>query len=264
MVATPTTVPIGAVLISINPDPPLSLTPGVPQTTQSATNLTPVSTPQGVSPSDPSAGAAATPSEVATDAANDPDAHLVDTTDETWAVVMSHRLNNSNSLTDWRPALASGFLIKRGGDGTSAGASTSTSNIEEATIPGPITVGVNVVWIGSSRVASQNQNSSQNSAQTPVSTPSVTMPGTPFPPGGVPTMTQNQPQAAPAAASAAAAIGGMRGGPSIDPLLREYLHYYRGLGLLARVRGMRGTKGGAVPWHIVAAVNAVRGLERCM
>ncbi|KAF2098312.1 hypothetical protein NA57DRAFT_77101 [Rhizodiscina lignyota] len=263
IVTSPSSVPIGTVLISINPDPPLSLMPPATQPTQNANNLTPVSTPQGVSPSDPSAGAAATPSEVAQDAANDPDAHLIDTTDETWGVVMGHRLNNSHSLTEWRPSLASGFLIKRGGDG-------SSSRDDEGNVQGPIAVGVNIVWIGSSiraqgLNAQQNQSQAQNQNQTPSSSQGAAVtPGTPFPPGGIPATSQAQQQAGSTSAAAAAAIGGMRGGPSIDPLLREYLHIYRGLGLLAKLRGMKGTKGGAVPWHIVAAVNGVKGLERCM
>ena len=255
IVTVPAPVMIGIILLTVNPDPPLSLMPASPQPPQATNNLSPVSTPQGVSPSDPSAGAAATPSEVTQDAANDPDAHLIDSTDETWGVVLGHRLNNSNSLTEWRPSLASGFIIKRGGDGSSTSA---PNNSEDTTIPGPIAVGVNVIWIGSSVQRGQNANAPQNQNQP--QTPVATTPGTPFPPGGG--FAHNQQQAT--SAAAAAAIGGMRGGPSMDPLLREYLGIYRGLGMLARLRGMRGTKGGAVPWHIAAALNAVKGLERCM
>ncbi|KAJ4293728.1 hypothetical protein N0V88_005236 [Collariella sp. IMI 366227] len=40
---------------------------------------------------------------------------LLDTTETTHGVVLSHRLNNSPSLTDLNPALASGYLVKRSG-----------------------------------------------------------------------------------------------------------------------------------------------------
>lgn len=43
---------------------------------------------------------------------------LVDKSDETWAVTLSHRLNISPSLTSYHPALASGYLVRRRG-GTS-------------------------------------------------------------------------------------------------------------------------------------------------
>lgn len=52
----------------------------------------------------------------------DVDAVLLDPSDDTWGIVLSHRLNNSNSLLDYRPALASGYLMTRKGstdaDGT--------------------------------------------------------------------------------------------------------------------------------------------------
>lgn len=45
----------------------------------------------------------------------DPDAILADASDETWGVILSHPLNNSNCLVEIRPALASGYLVKRQG-----------------------------------------------------------------------------------------------------------------------------------------------------
>ncbi|KAK2744263.1 mediator of RNA polymerase II transcription subunit 13 [Myotisia sp. PD_48] len=47
----------------------------------------------------------------------DPNAEtiLIDKSDESWSVILSHALNNSHSLTKFRPALASGYLIRRRG-----------------------------------------------------------------------------------------------------------------------------------------------------
>jgi mediator of RNA polymerase II transcription subunit 13, fungi type len=75
---------------------------------------TPVSTPKpGVSPDPGGMTPAATPSEqVASDAANDPDAHLVDITDETCAVIISHRLVLRTGPVEYRQSLSSGLLIK--------------------------------------------------------------------------------------------------------------------------------------------------------
>ncbi|SZF05662.1 unnamed protein product [Blumeria hordei] len=51
------------------------------------------------------------------DAASEPDlnARLIDLTDQTWGAVLSHRVNNSNSLEELNLALVSGYLFKRGG-----------------------------------------------------------------------------------------------------------------------------------------------------
>ena len=40
---------------------------------------------------------------------------LTDVHDESWGVILSHRLNSSPHLTEYRPALASGYLIRRKG-----------------------------------------------------------------------------------------------------------------------------------------------------
>ncbi|CAK7209154.1 hypothetical protein SEUCBS140593_000397 [Sporothrix eucalyptigena] len=42
---------------------------------------------------------------------------LVDVTDNTWIAVAAHRLNTASTWVDLRPALVSGYLIKRGGIG---------------------------------------------------------------------------------------------------------------------------------------------------
>ncbi|RKF83396.1 Mediator of RNA polymerase II transcription subunit 13 [Golovinomyces cichoracearum] len=45
----------------------------------------------------------------------DTNARIIDSTDQTWGAILSHRLNNSNSLVEINLALISGYLIKRGG-----------------------------------------------------------------------------------------------------------------------------------------------------
>lgn len=45
----------------------------------------------------------------------DIDARIIDCTDECWGAILSHRLNNSNSLLELNLALMSGYMIKRGG-----------------------------------------------------------------------------------------------------------------------------------------------------
>jgi len=49
-----------------------------------------------------------------------------------------------------------------------------------------------------------------------------------------------------------------------ETLLKEALGQYRALGLLAKLRGMRGTRHGTVPWHIAAAMRGVKGLGKVM
>ena len=58
-----------------------------------------------------SAATAATTSDLSTDI--DADTRLIDTGDQTWGIFLGHRLRNSHSLVDHRPALASGLLLKR-------------------------------------------------------------------------------------------------------------------------------------------------------
>lgn len=230
--------------------------PPAQSSSQAPTNLTPVSTPQGVSP-DPATATAATPSEAIQDAANDPDAHLVDTTDEAWSVVLSHKLSNSNSLTDWQPCLASGFLIKRGGDPSSD--RNSTIECPPAT---PTAIGINILWLGSTpRGSGPSSSQPPSQTQTPTSSQSAVPPSSSasFAQAAAQNQTSNAQQAA------AAMTAHMRsGGPAFDQILRDYISVYRSLGTLAHLRGMRGTKGGAIPWHIAAAMNAVDALEKCM
>jgi mediator of RNA polymerase II transcription subunit 13 len=106
------------VVFSIDISPPISIIPqlSTPLSPQGPLKpgSTPVGTPRpGVSPDPGSLTPAATPSEVtATEAVIDADAHLVDTTDDTWAIILAHRLNLKSGLREHRQSLASGLLIK--------------------------------------------------------------------------------------------------------------------------------------------------------
>lgn len=59
----------------------------------------------------------------------DSDTVLVDICDESWGVILSHRLNNSPHLTEYRPALASGYLLRRKGTYDGDGAFAMTINL---------------------------------------------------------------------------------------------------------------------------------------
>jgi mediator of RNA polymerase II transcription subunit 13 len=45
-----------------------------------------------------------------------------------------------------------------------------------------------------------------------------------------------------------------------ENLMKEVLGQFRGLGTLARLRGVRGCRHGAVPWHVAVAMRSVKGL----
>lgn len=260
LITCPTQVNLFLTLLTVVEDSPYQFTPATSNTSNSSASQavnTPGSTPQpSVSP-DPAAGLtpAATPcADNAPDLTADPEARLVDVTDETWGIILAHRLHNSHSTNQFNPALISGLLVKRG-------ETHSTSNSIHHHIPdpspGPITIAVNIIWIGA--VGSTRAATS------------------PFPPAsdGV----------SPGGAYPAAAAGSSSAGPSPSPhqerstsslmwtptlqtrstaenLLKEVLGQFRALGLLAKLRGMRGTKHGSLPWHVVAAKRGVEGLSR--
>ena len=118
----------------------------------------------------------------------EPDTTLVDVTESTWGAVASHRLNNSASLIDLNPAVASGYLVKRGGT--------------RADDP-PVVLEVNIIHVeGSPRV--------------------------------------------------------------YEALIREVLTYFRGLGTLARARGVVGRETDVRPWHVAAAEKGVNALYQLM
>ncbi|KAM0355930.1 hypothetical protein ACHAPU_000319 [Fusarium lateritium] len=186
------------ILMSVDTNPSLQLVPPVvriPHAATSAFYSTPVSTPQAsiVSPEQTTTPAtpmrdnmtlAATPgADTATEA--DADSFLIDATDQTWGAIVGHRLGNSTTLLEVRPALASGYLIKRTG-----------IKLEDP----PVVMEVNLVH------------------------------------------TEATPRA-------------------YEPLLREMLCYFRGLGTLARARGVVDREIDVRPWHIAAAEKGVRALH---
>jgi mediator of RNA polymerase II transcription subunit 13 len=120
---------------------------------------------------------------------SDADTTLVDVTDTTWGAVVSHRLNNSSSLTELSPAIQSGYLIKRSG-----------VRPEDP----PVAMEVNVIH-----------------------------------------SEGNNPRA-------------------YEALLREMLNYFRGLGTLARLRGVVDRETDVRPWHVAAAEKGVKALYQLM
>jgi mediator of RNA polymerase II transcription subunit 13 len=246
-------------LISVDTNPPFSFTPTMASSSAQAANPSANapggSTPQaGVSPDMSGLTPAATPSaENAPDPSTDPSARLVDVTDEAWAVILSHRLHNSNSTTEFRPALISGFLVKRGLPSPMTNAPPSTPDPE----CGPVILGVNIVWVGavnSARAAT---------SPFPVATDGVSPGGagiTSTAGGGVPQSPVDRP---PATTSLMyVPVPGLR--VTAEILLKEILVQYRGLGTLARLMGIRGTRMGVVPWHVVVAMRGAEGLRKVL
>ncbi|KAL6172412.1 mediator of RNA polymerase II transcription subunit 13 [Exserohilum turcicum] len=276
LISCPTQINVFVTLLTaVDADPPYQFTPTVStqNTATGAGATTPVSTPQaGVSPSDPGPGLtpAATPAAdpTATDPTADPEARLVDVTDDTWGIILAHRLHNSYSSTQFSPALISGLLVKRG-------ETIQTSNSTAHPIPdpeqGPIVVAVNFLWIGavgSSRNATNSPFPPTSSSATPSSSssdlpspggsnlpnPYASNPGTPQSPGpgqeGQRSTTSLMWTPTPQTRTTA------------EGLLKEVLGQFRALGLLAKLRGMRGTRNGTVPWHVAAAKRGVEGLGK--
>ncbi|RAR12336.1 mediator subunit med13 [Stemphylium lycopersici] len=285
LISCPTQINVFVTLLTaIDSDPPYRFIPTVPapSTTTGAGATTPGSTPQAsVSPSDPGPGLtpAATPSaDTAIDPAADPEARLIDITDDTWGVILAHRLHNSHSTTQFSPALISGLLVKRG-------ETQQTCNSVPHPIPdperGPIVVAVNFLWIGavgstraaanspfappptssstpSSSASSTSSSSSSSDLPSPggsnLPNPYASAPGTPQSPGpgqeGQRSTTSLMWTPTPQTRTTA------------EGLLKEVLGQFRALGLLAKLRGMRGSRNGTVPWHVVAAKRGVEGLGK--
>lgn len=223
---------VSLALITVDTKPSLQLIPPPirmnPASAPMAFYTTPVSTPQtsmvspdqsGTTPGGPNtpggAAAADTPSQQQTQDNNatttggnaavvDDETTLVDVTETTWGVVVSHRLNNSLSLTELNPALASGYLVKRSGPR------------QEDPL---VVMEMNVVY-------SDVNNSGTGTG----------------PRGG----------------------GGGVGMGNSDYLLKEMMVYFRGLGTLARVRGMVEREMDVRPWHVAAVEKAVRVLSVLM
>ncbi|KAK4150875.1 mediator complex subunit 13 C-terminal-domain-containing protein [Chaetomidium leptoderma] len=217
---------VSLVLLTVDTDPSLQLIPPaatIPLSAPSVFYTTPVGTPQPLSvlspdqssnnnPSTPimtsatiGGGSVTTPGgdnnnnphhphhphnqpDADTSSSSSSDTTLIDTTETTWGIVVSHRLNNSPSLTELNPALASGYLVKRAGP-----------RAEDA----PVAIEVNVVYSDNARAL-------------------------------------------------------------YDVLLREMLTYFRGLGTLARARGVVEREVDVRPWHVAVVEKAVRGLYLLM
>ncbi|KAF2260691.1 hypothetical protein CC78DRAFT_620089 [Lojkania enalia] len=266
----PTQLNLFITLLTVDVDPPFKFTPTAstnqPPNSNHASSSTPVSTPQaGVSPENHGLTPAATPSEPPGDPSADPDARLVDVTDESWSIILSHRLHNSNSTVEFRPCLISGLLVKRGSTPNSPSPSPLTPDPE----PGPILVGVNILWVGA--VGSTRNAVSPFPPSTPsssIDSPSSVGMTTPLNNGNGNTMQtpglginlQNQAQERTSTSLMWTPTTSSRS--TAENLLKEVLAQYRGLGTLARLRGIRGTREGCVPWHIAVARRGVEGLGK--
>lgn len=256
------------VVMSIDPKPPFMVfyepSPLTSKVGGQMSSQTPVGTPRsGVSPDNVLTPAATPNTEGGPDFSNDPDAHLIDIGDETWGLILGHRTNVSDSIAEYRPSLSTGFLMK-----TSTSATSPLDDPEEACLKGLILIGVKLVWIGSSpkpvTQAQAGQQQSPMSSQPPFNATSSS-----------PTdLNAGVGIAAPSTASSTPSAPGQLQGqlntstsgstiPKVtaDSILRDYLQMYRNLGVLARARGLRGTKRGTLPWHIVVVLRAVEGLE---
>ncbi|KAF2799159.1 hypothetical protein K505DRAFT_371161 [Melanomma pulvis-pyrius CBS 109.77] len=252
LASCPTQLNLFITLLTVDTTPPLSFTPTLPpdpptnlSATYPSTN-TPGSTPQpGLSPDPHSVTPAATPSADQTnDPIVDPEARFVDATDESWGIILSHRLHNSNSTIEFRPCVISGLLVKRG----STYATCSTLHPIPDPERGPIVVGVNILWVGavgSTRVATS-----------PFPTSAAAEGVSPGGAGPSPLGERSSTSLmwTPTAQTRATA----------ENLLKEMLSQFRALGLLARLKGMRGTRHGTVPWHVVAAMRGVEGMRKCL
>jgi mediator of RNA polymerase II transcription subunit 13 len=49
-----------------------------------------------------------------------------------------------------------------------------------------------------------------------------------------------------------------------ENLLKEVLAQFRALGVLAKLKGVRGSRMGTVPWHVAVAKRGVEGLGACV
>ena len=255
LVSCPTQLNLFITLLAVDTNPHLKLTPTMPSTNTSnpATTghpsaNTPGTTPQaGISPEHGLTPAATPSADGTSDPTADPDARLVDATDESWGIILAHRLHNSNSTNEFRPALISGLLVKRGLT-TASLSSPNTSDPER----GPIVVAVNILWMGAVNPT--------RAATSPFPPSAASTEG--ISPGGAGVPASPSPQER--SYSSLTWTPTLQTRTAAENLLKEVLGQFRGLGLLARLRGMRGSRHGTVPWHVVAAVRGVAGLGVCL
>lgn len=266
---------VSLVLLTVDTDPSLQLIPpaaAIPLSAPSAFYSTPVSTPQPLSVVSPdqSWNNPATPIVSATtpggDGSNpissqlphqpssqqsaqqqqqqdppDADTTLIDTSETTWGIVISHRLNNSPSLTDLNPALASGYLVKR--------SASPSPGLAAPTVPLPPPIPLSRA--GTMTTAEDLTNSTPNPApaniNTNINATNATVPVN-IPPPAV--MEVN------VVYSDSARV-------VYDGLLREMLTYFRGLGTLARARGVVDRED-VRPWHVAVVEKGVRAVGLLM
>jgi mediator of RNA polymerase II transcription subunit 13 len=105
------------VLFSVDLSPPLAIIPPLnfnpPPESNLAITQTPIGTPRpGVSPEPSASTPTGTPSEFNNEVPSDGDSQLVDATDETCAIILSHRPVVETGPDQYRQTLASGLLIK--------------------------------------------------------------------------------------------------------------------------------------------------------
>ncbi|KAF2279744.1 uncharacterized protein EI97DRAFT_413028 [Westerdykella ornata] len=242
------------ILLTVEPNLPLKCVPTMAYPSGQNSNAqapagTPASTPQaGVSPDGHNLTPAATPAaEPAIDPANDPDARLVDVTDESWGVILAHRLHSCHSTVEFRPSLVSGLLIKRGLPHETSPPPPSVPDPEV----GPIVVGVNMIWI------TTVGNRTAPISPFPTPTDGVSPGGSQGPLGTGGPSSENQNRMSliwtPTPQHRA----------SVENLMKDILTQFRGLGTLARLKGVRGNRMGTVPWHVAVAKTGVEGVARC-
>ena len=267
LISCPTQLNLFITLLTVDTQPSYKFTPATSTSTSQSNPNTPTATPgAGVSP-DPALGLtpAATPSAVdpTPDPTQDPDARLVDVTDETWGIILAHRLHNSNSTNQFNPALISGLLVKRGLSGSTGGAIQETGENEE----GPIIVAVNILWIGavgSTRAATSPFPPTPGGSE-PASHPapgSYLSAGSHAPPPGASASQPSTPTQGPQQTSSLMWTPTPQTRATAENLLKEILQQFRGLGLLMKLKGVRGSRHGTVPWHVGAAQRGVEGVGR--
>jgi mediator of RNA polymerase II transcription subunit 13 len=267
LISCPTQLNLFITLLTVDTQPTYKFTPSGPaRATQSNPNTPAVTPAAGISP-DPTAGLtpAATPSAVdpTADPTQDPDARLVDVTDETWGVILAHRLHNSNSTNQFSPSLISGLLVKRGPSGSTG------ANIQEIVEndQGLITVAVNILWIGavgSTRAATSPFPPTPGGSEPPShpASGSYLGAGAHPPPPGTSASQPSTPTQGPQQTSSLMWTPTPQTRATAENLLKEILGQFRGLGLLAKLKGMRGTRHGTVPWHVSAAQRGVEGVGK--
>lgn len=126
-------------VLNVNTTPDLYLEPPflpIPMSVFNAQTSTPVATPNpsvlspdqaANAPTPPSGANAPTPTEASLEAESE--SLLTDICDESWGVILSHRLNSSPHLTEYRPALTSGYLLRRKGATDGEGLYALTVNL---------------------------------------------------------------------------------------------------------------------------------------